>query len=200
VFHEGELGTAVYLLLSGCVKVTARSGNGTDSLLAIRVGGDVIGELAVMDGDPRSATVTACRIEPTVAVAVDRAAFLGFLGGHPAVATLLTEVVGRRLRWANRRRVEFGSFDVKVRTARVIAELAAAYGQRLPINGVTIGTNLSQGELATLVGAAVPSVQKALRELRTAGLIGTGYRMMVALDLPGLRALSGLPPEEKAVT
>jgi CRP-like cAMP-binding protein len=198
IVREGEPGTEVFLLLSACAKTTARNDNGTEALLSIRVGGDVIGELAVMDGEPRSATVTACRIEPCVAVAVGRGEFLNFLMASPEASALLTEVVSRRLRWANRRRIDFSGCSVKVRTARVIVELASAYGQQLPYNGRSIGTNLSQGEFATLVGAAIPSVQKALRELRVAGLIDTGYRTVAALDLPGLRAIAKLSPQQTA--
>lgn len=193
IAREGDPGSEVFFLLSACAKVTARTDDGQEALLAIRVSGDIIGELAVIDGEPRSATVTACRIDPSVAVAVGRDAFADFLKKSPEASAALAEAVGRRLRWSNRRRIEFSGCSVKVRTARVIVELASTYGKQLPYNGVSIGTNLSQGELATLIGAAVPSVQRALRELRTAGLVGTGYRMLVALDLPGLRAMAGLP-------
>jgi CRP-like cAMP-binding protein len=158
--------------------------------------GDIIGELALVDGEPRSATVTACQIEPSSAVVVDQAVFRRFLDDYPSAAVLLARAIGKKLRWANRRRVEFGACSVKVRAARVIVELAAAYGRQLPYNGTTIGTALSQGEFASLVGAAPQTIQRALRELRDAGLIDTGYRALVAMDLPGLRAVAGLPCEE----
>jgi CRP/FNR family transcriptional regulator, cyclic AMP receptor protein len=193
ITREGEPGSEAFLLLSACAKVTAQIDEEQEALLAIRVGGDIVGELALMDGEPRSATVTACRIEPSLAVAVGRDAFTDFLQRSPQASSALAAEVSRRLRWSDRRRVEFSGCSVKVRTARVIVELTSAYGKQLPYNGVSLGTNLSQGELATLIGAAEPSIQKALRELRDAGLIDTGYRMLVVLDLPGLRAMAGLP-------
>ncbi|MEU1788257.1 Crp/Fnr family transcriptional regulator [Streptomyces sparsogenes] len=189
LLREGDRSNHVVLLRSGFVKVTARLDNGHEALLAIRVGGDVVGEMAAMDDAPRSATVTACG---DIAASIVRESDLRrFLNLHPEAALALAGIVAQRLRWANRRRVEFGGYPVKVRLARVLAELAATYGLRVP-RGLVIGVDLTQPELAALTGSAEVTIHKALAELRKEGLITTGYRRTTVLDLDRLREVARL--------
>lgn len=180
------------LLRSGITKVTAALENGHESLLAIRVGGDVVGELAAMDDAPRSATVTACG--PIAAGVVHRSELRQFLRDHPEAAMLVAGIVAQKLRWANRRRIEFGGYPVKVRLARVLAELAGEHGIPEP-RGVVIGVTLTQPELAALAGSAEVTIHKALRELREDRLLTTGYRRTTVLDLARLRTLAHLPAD-----
>ncbi|MEU0937074.1 MULTISPECIES: Crp/Fnr family transcriptional regulator [unclassified Embleya] len=191
ILREGDESHHTVLLRSGITKVTAALENGHESLLAIRVGGDVVGELAAMDDAPRSATVTACG--PIAASVVRRSELRQFLSDHPEAAILIAGVVAQKLRWANRRRIEFGGYPVKVRLARVLAELAGEHGIPEP-RGVVIGVTLTQPELAALVGSAEVTIHKALRELREDRLLTTGYRRTTVLDPARLRALAQLPP------
>ncbi|MFF9864251.1 Crp/Fnr family transcriptional regulator [Streptomyces sp. NPDC013953] len=189
LIREGDRSHHVVLLRSGFVKVTARLDNGHEALLAIRVGGDVVGEMAAMDDAPRSATVTACG---EVAASIVRESDLRlFLNTHPEAAVAIAGIVAQRLRWANRRRAEFGGYPVKVRLARVLAELAATYGQRVP-RGLVICVALTQPELAALTGSAEVTIHKALAELRKDNLITTGYRRTTVLDLARLREVARL--------
>lgn len=93
---------------------------------------------------------------------------------------------------ANRRRVEFGGYSVKVRVARILVELARSLGQQAR-HGTSIGVELSHPELAQIIGAAAVSVQKALRELRRQGLVATGHRHVTILDFDGLLAVERRP-------
>lgn len=190
LIREGDRSNHVVLLRSGFVKVTSRLENGHEALLAIRVGGDIVGEMAAMDeGATRSATVTACG---EIAASIVREADLRvFLDSHPEAARAVNRIVVRRLRWANQRRVEFGAYSVKVRLARVLAELAASYGHPVP-RGLVISVDLTQPELAALTGSAEVTIHKALAELRQAGLITTGYRRTTVLDLARLRETARL--------
>jgi CRP-like cAMP-binding protein len=188
VLREGESSTHVILLLSGCVKVTATTQDGGLALLAIRAGGDLVGELAGLDGQPRSATVTTvCGVRARI---ITESAFHDFLAHHPDAALAVSRTVGAKLRWANRRRVDFSGCAVRARLAKVLIELAAAYGWRTE-DGLTIGVTLTQPELAALVGAAEPTVHKALAELRRHHVIRTGYRRTTILDQRALRAVAG---------
>ncbi|GAB2572219.1 Crp/Fnr family transcriptional regulator [Streptomyces capparidis] len=189
LIREGDRSNHVILLRTGIVKVTARLENGHEALLAIRVGGDVVGEMAAMDDAPRSATVTACG--ETVASIVRESDLRLFLGKRPEAWHALAGIVTQRLRWANRRRTEFGGYPVKVRLARVLAELAASHGHRVR-RGVVIGVNLTQPELAALTASADITIHKALAELRKEGLITTGYRRTTVLDLDRLREIARL--------
>lgn len=191
VIEEGDLSSHVVLIRSGFAKVTARRDNSDEALLAIRVGGDVVGEMAAMDHAPRSATVTACG-EITASV-VQSSDLQGFLQDHPDAAMTLAGIVAQRLRWANQRRIEFGGYPAKVRLARVLAELAASYGHPV-LRGLVIGVTLTQPELAALTGSREVTIYKALRELRQEGLLTTGYRRITVLNLQRLRKIAQLPP------
>jgi len=190
LIREGDCSNHVVLLRSGFVKITARLDNGHEALLAIRVGGDIVGEMAAMDdGAPRSATVTACG---EIAASIVRESDLRFfLESHPEAARAVNRIVVQRLRWSNQRRVEFGGYSVKVRLARVLAELAASHGHPVP-RGLVIGVDLTQPELAALTGSAEVTIHKALAELRRDGLITTGYRRTTVLDVNRLREAARL--------
>ncbi|WP_433348782.1 Crp/Fnr family transcriptional regulator [Micromonospora sp. CA-111912] len=183
---EGARDTHVEVIRRGFVKVTAAV-DGTERLLAIRLPGDLVGELAAITGHGRTATATACG--DVVSTVIRQADFLAYLGGHPTVAAQVTATVGERLRWANTRRVDFAAYPVHVRLARVLADIAAHCG-RTDDDELVIGVELSHTELATLVGAATDTTQRALRTLRAKRLIRTGYRRIAVLDLTALRALA----------
>ncbi|MCG5467025.1 Crp/Fnr family transcriptional regulator [Micromonospora sp. NPDC053740] len=184
IFTEGGQDDHVELIQRGFVKVTTTV-SGLEQLLAVRLPGDLVGELAAVTGSDRSATVTACG--EVVSTVVTRAVFLAFLQRRPAVAHEVTAAVGRRLRWANTRRADFTAYPVDVRLARVLAELAVTCGTDNG-DGILIGVPMSQPELATLIGAAEDTVQRALRTLRSAGLLRTGYKRVTVTDVDGLRA------------
>jgi CRP/FNR family transcriptional regulator, cyclic AMP receptor protein len=184
VLREGERTSHVLVLVKGFVKVTATSPEGYLSLLAIRTGGDLVGELASMDGEPRIATVTAAgRVWARV---VSQHEFHRYLTHHPDVALAVSSSVGAKLRWATRRRIDFGGHEVHVRLARVLVELTGAYG----VEGGEIGVPLTQPELAALVGAAEPTVHRALANLRKEGIVATGYRRIVVCDRHRLATLA----------
>jgi CRP-like cAMP-binding protein len=169
--------------LAGVVKVTGATDEG-DALLAIRVGGDLVGELSAMDNRPRSATVTT--VGPLIARVISQGEFVAFVARNPEVALAVARGVGDKLRAATARRIDFTGCDVATRFARVLLELAVRYGEQTGA-AVVIRCPLTQTELATLVGAAEPTIQRVLRQLRTDGVVATGYRETAVLDMAGLR-------------
>ena len=113
---------------------------------------------------------------------------------RPEVSVALTRIIADRLRWANRRRLDFRGYPAKVRLARLLVELATTYGH--PVDGgVVVGCRLTQPELAALTGAAETTIHKGLRELRLSGLLETGYGTTTIRDLPRLTELADLPHE-----
>ncbi|MER6944172.1 Crp/Fnr family transcriptional regulator [Nonomuraea sp. NPDC000554] len=182
----------VYLLRSArtgtcaCAKVTANLGTGVETLLGIRVSGDLVGEMGVLRGVERSATVTAC--SPTVAFRIAGKAFLDFLDRNPHIGTAVAAMIADRLQWANQRRLDFAAFDVPVRLARVIGELAGRHGIERA-DGTDLGVSLSQQELGRLIGARDAAVGKAMRALREGGVLRTSYRRLVITDPDRLRIL-----------
>jgi CRP-like cAMP-binding protein len=187
IMREGGRDTHVVLLISGFVKVTTAV-EGFETLLGIRLPGEVIGEIGALTGDPRSATVTACG--RVTAGLIARADFEAFLRRRPDVATLVTATVARQLRWANRRRTDFAAFPAHIRLARLLVEIADVCGRERPDGSVEIAVPLSQPELAAMIAIAQATVQKAVHELRERKLIGTGYRRIVIVDPDRLRMLA----------
>ncbi len=184
LLREGGTDTHVELLIHGFVKVTVVM-DGTELLMAIRMPGDIVGELAAVTGRPRMATVTACgRVTAGV---ISRYAFQRFLHRHPEAAMHMAATMGERLRWANQRRAEFTALRAEAHLARLLVEFATACGKRTA-EGVTIAVSLSQPELASMIGVAEATIQKALHHLRASGAISTGYRRITVLDMELLRA------------
>ncbi|MBO3737827.1 Crp/Fnr family transcriptional regulator [Actinoplanes flavus] len=183
---EGRQDTQVEVIRQGHVKITTTVG-GMPRLLAIRLPGDLVGELAAITGNGRIATVTTCG--DVVSTVIRQAEFLNFVNRHPHVAAQVTAAVGRKLRWANDRRSEFSAFPVHVRLGRVLLEIATSCGEAVG-DTLLIRVELSQTELASLVGAREDTVQRALRDLRREGLVRTGYRRITVLDAAALRALT----------
>ncbi|WP_244367901.1 Crp/Fnr family transcriptional regulator [Micromonospora echinofusca] len=190
---EGEEKNDLMLICGGLTKVTAGLPDGRTALLALRVGGDLIGEMSALNGWPRSATVTACARTEVRRIPKDD--FMSFLSRNPDAALDLAAMVSDRHRWSNHRRIDFSSYPVRVRVARIIADLARTHGRWSP-NGVVIDVHLTQPDLATICGAAETSVQKALREMRTEELIETDYRKLTVRNLAGLREAGMLDPDE----
>src|SRR5436190_2124583 len=127
VFDEGGGSDAIVVVLSGRVKVSTVTPDGKEVVLAFRGPGDLLGELSAIDGGARSATVGA--LEPVDAAVVAATDFRAFLSAHPRVAILLLEMLARRLRDADRKRVEFGAHDTLGRVAARLVELAERYGE-----------------------------------------------------------------------
>ncbi|MCK9879002.1 Crp/Fnr family transcriptional regulator [Frankia sp. Ag45/Mut15] len=177
---EGDQSSFVVVLLEGWVKVTAATENGHFALLAIRRGGDLVGELAAIDALPRMATVVAAG--PVRATVLSAEAFLGCLRRHPLVHQVVSGTLGAKFRAATRRRVEFAGYPVALRVMRVILELGQMYGRPVADQHGAVAIPLTQPEIAALVGAAEPTVHKVLRDLRRRGLLSTGYRSVIIRD------------------
>ncbi|KAB2972767.1 Crp/Fnr family transcriptional regulator [Streptomyces sp. SS1-1] len=173
LMREAERTDHVLILLDGLVKVTGHADDDRAALLAVRMRGDLLGELAALDGGPRSATVTTCG--PVRTRTVSRADFLRCMRERPAIAHAVNQSVVAKLRAANTHRVNFVGCDAATRLARVLHHLAVTYGER-DGDSVVLRFPLTQPELATLAGASEPSAQKALRRLRHDGVLSTGYR------------------------
>jgi CRP/FNR family cyclic AMP-dependent transcriptional regulator len=185
--REGDSADEVFLLLAACVKATVWLGEDRQALLAVRVGGDIVGEIAVMDGGVRTATVSACGHESVIAVRVGRDAVFALLERDPDAAVSLAAAVSRKMRVATRRRVDSVGCSPKVRLARVILEMAEDYGQPFR-SGTLIGVNLTKFELGTLVGISERTADRALCELLEDKLIGKVGRRVYVSDMGLMRS------------
>ena len=185
IFGEGDASTHIAIILSGVVKITASTTTGREALLGLRGAGEIVGELAALYGSPRSATVRA--LNDVEARLIAASVFQQRLRQDPdALFAVLSAVIGR-LRESDRRRLEFTGFDVLERVSLLLAELARTHGEAAVGDAVTIGLRLSQEEIAGATGASREAVAKALRQLRTRGVVSTARQRIVVLDLNALR-------------
>ncbi|WP_267940262.1 Crp/Fnr family transcriptional regulator [Streptomyces sp. ST2-7A] len=183
---EGAGDTRVILLLSGFVTVRRSLAEGGEALLAVRGPGDVLGELAALDGEPRSATVRSAGKAVGRMIRADT--FRGFLRERPEVAETLQRVVTGRLRDAVRDRVETGVGPARLRLARTLHSLILAHGVRDARGGLRLAFPLAQRDMAALAGISDAGLQRAVRVLREEGVVSTGYREWVVHDPERLRA------------
>jgi len=177
----------VMLLLSGRVKVTRVDRDGREVLLSIRDPGDVLGELALIDGEPRLATVTA--LDPVEALVMPSGAFRQHLETTPRIATVLLEIVVRRFRETTVKRSQYGASDTLGRLAARLVELIDRYGEAAD-GAYRVDSPLTQDDLAAWTGASRAGVAQALHSLRELGWIETDRRKLVVRDLDALRARS----------
>jgi CRP-like cAMP-binding protein len=184
LFHERQASDRVVVLRSGRVKLTSVTENGREILLAIAGPGDVLGELSALDDQPRSATAIA--IEQVEAVTIAPSDLVAFLESCPHAALGVIRQLARRLRDADRKRVEFAAQDSVGRVAARLVELCERFGEET--NGtIHIDLPLSQDELAGWIGSSREAVAKALQTLRRLGWIETHRREITVLDLESVR-------------
>jgi CRP-like cAMP-binding protein len=187
MLRELEQSSHVVLLCNAVVKITGSLENGRTAFLGIRVSGDVVGEMAALRGEPRCATVTICG-DATVHV-IKKDDFLLYLRTFPDANPALTRMIMERLRWADKRRIDFNGYPAFVRLARVLVELADGYGRRTA-DGITLDVGLTQRELGALVGAEEATARKELRKLRKRGVINVGYRAITIVDRSELETIA----------
>jgi CRP/FNR family transcriptional regulator, cyclic AMP receptor protein len=183
ILREGESSTHVLLLHGGWVKLVAATPEGGQVMLTIKSRGDLVGEQAAFDGEPRSVSVVS--VGPVTAYVVTQGNFLRYLAEHPDVHLAVTRDLSARLRGETRHRIDFTGQPGDVRLARVLCELARM-NSRATAAGVELGYALTQPELAAMAGLSEPSVQRALSKLRNGGVLGTGRRRIVIRDVAAL--------------
>lgn len=194
LIREGDQSSWVLILTSGRVKIVSAAPGGHDAVLAVRGPGDILGELAAMDGSPRSASAIA--VEPVTALWLAAGTFARILRDEPGISAVLLKIITARLRYANTRRTEFGDSTAAQRVARLLIDLAERYGTRGP-DGTVIALRISQSDLAGLAATSREAVGRALRALRAGGVIRTGRQRLVIRDLEALRrqaTAAELPP------
>ena len=188
IFHRGDPGTTLFIVAAGRIKITAPTEDGDEAMLAVMRPGDLIGELSVLDGAPRSATAIA--LEPVTLWAIGREALLALLNAMPLAGALLTALAGR-LRRTNLLVEELSCLGLDPRMARVLLRLAEEHGVETP-EGIAIDLPITQTDLAAMVGATRPPVNLLLGAYQDAGLIRLVGRTIVLRDIAGLRARAGL--------
>jgi len=190
IFAQGDPGDRVYIIVAGKVKISLRGPVDRENLRAVMGPADVFGELAVFDPGPRTCTATA--ITDVRAVWVDRATLRAWIAYRPVIAEQLLQSLTQRLQHTEDQLVELVSSDVAARVARQLLLLARCFGTREG-DALRVTHELSQDEMAQLVGADRVSVNKALRHFTARGWILLQGKSVLIVDPDGLasRAAAG---------
>lgn len=179
LFHEGERGDRLYIITDGKMKLGHTSSDGRESLLAVLGPAELLGELSLFDPGPRTATATA--LTDISLMGLGHAALRPWLTGRPEVAEALLGALARRLRRTNEQMADLVFSDVPGRVAKTLLELGEKFGRQLP-DGTHVTHDMTQEELAQLVGASRETVNKALADFAARGWIRLESRSVVLLD------------------
>jgi CRP-like cAMP-binding protein len=183
VFSEGDAGDRLYVIVDGKIKLGTSSTDGRESLLAILGPGEMFGELSLFDPGPRTATATA--LTETTLLGLGHDALGPWLNGRPGVAQALLKSLSQRLRRTNENLSDLVFSDVPGRVAKALLDLNEKFGEKRS-EGLYVEHDLTQEELAQLVGASRETVNKALADFVQRNWIKLEPRAVLILDLDRL--------------
>jgi len=177
LINEGERSYSLYIILSGSVRVFAGDEDGKEVLLAILGPGESVGEMALIEDAPRSASVMT--VERCKMSIISREDFMQCMKNHPSIALHLLKALSRRLRQQNRSTKNLALMGVYERVASVLKEQAVEHDGDLVIEGLT------HQRLANMVGASREMVSLVLKALKTEGYIAVQQRRItIKEELP----------------
>jgi CRP/FNR family transcriptional regulator, cyclic AMP receptor protein len=188
IFHQGSAGSTLYIIVSGQVRIYTISEVGQELTVTIFRTGDFFGEMALLDGRPRSASAKAIR--PTHTLVLHRTAFLRTLGECPPIAAAVLEALALRLRQSNVYAEHLTSLSAPCRVVRQLIDLGTRYG--MADGGATrFDLEVTQDDLASLAGTTRETVNRVLSNLRDQGLIRVERARVSVLNLPALEQSLG---------
>lgn len=184
LFREGDRGDRLYIVKEGKVKLSHMSDDGRENLIAVLGPGEIIGELSLFDLGRRSSTVTA--VAPTKLVSLDHEDMMRFIDENPALAKSMLRELAQRLRHTNEQMADLVFSDVPGRVAKALLDLAARFGEKTP-DGLYVAHDLTQEELAHLVGASRETVNKSLADFVSRGWIRLEGRAVLLIEVQRLQ-------------
>jgi CRP/FNR family cyclic AMP-dependent transcriptional regulator len=179
VFHEGEQGDTLFIVLSGKVKIGRRAADGRENMLSVMGPSDMFGELSLFDPGPRTATATVLTEARLASLA--HTSLKPWITDRPEIAEQLLRVLARRLRRTNDALADLIFTDVPGRVAKALLGLAERFGTEEG-DGLRVHHDLTQEELAQLVGASRETVNKALADFSSRGWMRVDSRAVTILD------------------
>lgn len=179
LFREGTEGDKVYVVLTGKMKLVKASADGRENLLAVIGPGEMFGELSLFDPIPRTSSAVA--VSDSELAALAHKELRPWISAHPDVALQLLRALAQRLRRTNELMADLVFTDVPGRVARQLLVLSRKFG-RTSAEGIHVEHDLTQEELAQLVGASRETVNKALADFANRGWLRIEPRAVVLLD------------------
>jgi CRP-like cAMP-binding protein len=188
LFQEGDPGDRLYVVTEGKIKLSHASGDGRESVLMVLGPGDMFGEISLFDPGPRTATASA--VTDSKVLSLSNTDLIPWLAGRPEVAQSLLQALAHRLRRTNETMSDLVFADVPGRVAKALLELGEKFGTKTA-DGMYVHHDLTQEELAQLVGASRETVNKALADFASRGWLKLETRSVEILDVERLAKRAG---------
>lgn len=190
LFHKGDRGSQVFVILSGRLKVMTTSAEGDDVVFGLMDPGEVFGELGLLlEEGTRTATIVA--VDPCELLVIDRREFLPFLRAHPDAAIKLLEALAERLRRISEFVEDTLFLNLPCRLAKKLVELSQKYGRQAS-GGLRIDLHVSQTELGDMVGTTRESINKLVRRWAQEGLVSMEQGYITIHRPREIQAMAGM--------
>jgi CRP-like cAMP-binding protein len=183
LFKEGDDGEHLYVIIDGKLKLGTSSGDGRENLLSILGPGEMFGELSLFDPGPRTSTATAVTDAKLLSLSHEKV--IPWLKQNPEVSLQLLTRLSQRLRRTNEAVGDLVFSDVPGRVAKALIDLGDRFGKTTP-EGLLVNHDLTQEELAQLVGASRETVNKALADFAGRGWLKLDGRSVLITDVDRL--------------
>lgn len=182
ICHQGDLGDHLYVVIEGLTKVIFTSERGDEMVLNILGTGEIFGELALLDGSPRSASVVA--LQSTSVFILPRKRLLELMRRNPLLADEFLKSIGRLVRKLTEQVGDLAFLDLGGRLAKILLQISERHPHT---QGLVLDREFTQSDLAGMIGASRPAVNRALQSLAARGLIAVRGRIVEIRDLEGLK-------------
>lgn len=184
IFHEGDPGSSLFIVKSGVIKISLIDPNGKEAILQMLYETDFFGEMSLLDGQFRSATVSA--VEDSKALMISQKDFTEFIQQHPDVIFSIVAGLNRRLRKANDKIASLTFFDVYGKVAKTLLDLIKEKGDQAG-EQVILELPFSRQELANMAGTSRESLTRILYEFQVRGCLKLEGRKITILNEAILR-------------
>jgi CRP-like cAMP-binding protein len=187
IFRQGDTSRDLYLVMRGKVRIFRISPSGAETTIAIYSTGSVVGEFAVVDSEPRSATAKAIEVADLLVMPQDK--FLHHLRQMPDLALGMTKLLASRVRWTAAYAETIAQYDAAGRLLHILLLYNEQFGQEEEAGKrYVLDLALNQTDLASLVGARREWVNRLLRDWQKRGLVAYEAGKIIILDLPRAQA------------
>ena len=187
ICYQGDPGDHLYVVIEGLVKIVFASERGDEMVLNILGPEEIFGELALLDGSPRSASAVA--LKSTSVFVLPRRQLLELMSVNPRLADEFLKLIGKLVRKLTEKAGDLAYLDLAGRLAKLLLQLSGMHGH---VHSVVLDSGLTQTDLAGMIGASRPAVNRALQSLAARGLIAVQGRTIELRDLEALRKRSQL--------
>jgi len=190
IFERGDPGTSLFAVLRGTVRISNQSADGKDAVLNMIAAGGIFGEIALLDGQPR--TADACTVTDCELMQIDRRDFVPLVTENPEIALKLIEILCGRIRHTSEQVEDMTFLNLAARLAKTLLWLSAQSGASAPTK-----VSITQREIGQIIGMSRESTNKQLREWEDKKWVKLERGGVVVLDPRPLTAIVDAPDDDE---